>query len=53
MGYLGVKTMVAHLRGEKVEPRVDTGVGVATPESMNEEKTKQLLEPDFKKWLGE
>ena len=53
MGYLGVKTMVAYLRGGKVEPRVDTGVGVATPENMNEEKTKQLLEPDFKKWLGE
>ena len=26
MGYLGVKTMVAHLRGQPVEKRIDTGV---------------------------
>ena len=26
MGYLGVKTMVAHLKGEPVEKRIDTGV---------------------------
>jgi ribose transport system substrate-binding protein len=53
MGYLGVKTMVAHLRGEKVEKRIDTGSAVATPENMDEPKMKNLLEPDFKKWLNE
>ncbi len=53
MGYLGVKMMVAHLRGEKVEKRIDTGSAVATPENMNEPKMKNLLEPDFKKWLNE
>ena len=53
MGYLGVKTMVAHLRGEKVEKRVDTGVGVATPENMKEPEIAGLLSPDFKKWLQE
>ncbi len=53
MGYLGVKTMVAHLRGEQVEKRIDTGSEVATPENMNEPKMKNLLEPDFKKWLNE
>lgn len=52
MGYLGVKTLVAHLRGEKVEKRVDTGVGVATPENMKEQEIANLLSPDFKKWLG-
>jgi len=26
-----VKTVVAHLKGEKVEKRVDTGATVATP----------------------
>ncbi|HEX4644977.1 MAG TPA: substrate-binding domain-containing protein [Verrucomicrobiae bacterium] len=31
MGYLGVMIMVKHLRGEKVEPRIDTGVHVVTP----------------------
>jgi ribose transport system substrate-binding protein len=53
MGYLGVKTMVAHLRGEQVQKRIDTGSEVATPENMDEPKMKNLLEPDFKKWLNE
>ncbi|MHC4115314.1 MAG: ABC transporter substrate-binding protein [Planctomycetota bacterium] len=53
MGYLGVKTVVAHLRGEKVERRIDTGSVVATPENMNEPDIRNLLEPDFKKWLNE
>jgi ribose transport system substrate-binding protein len=53
MGYLGVKTMVAHLRGQKVDKRIDTGSVVATPENMDEPKMKNLLEPDFKKWLNE
>ena len=30
MGYLGVKTMVAHLKGEPVEKRIDTGVHLVT-----------------------
>lgn len=53
MGYLGVKTIIAHLRGEKVEKRIDTGSEVATPENMDDPKMKNLLEPDFKKWLKE
>jgi ribose transport system substrate-binding protein len=53
MGYLGVKTLVAHLRGEKVEKYIDTGSTVATPENMNDPKVKRLLEPDYKKWLNE
>jgi ribose transport system substrate-binding protein len=53
MGYLGVKTLVAHLQGEKVEKLIDTGSSMATPENMNEPKMKNLLEPDFKKWLNE
>ncbi len=53
MGYLGVKTIVAHLRGEKVEKQIDTGSSMATPENMDEPKMKNLLEPDFKKWLNE
>ena len=53
MGYLGVKTLVRHLRGEKVEKLIDTGSVVATAENMNDPKIQNLLEPDFKKWLGE
>ncbi len=51
MGYLGVKTMVAHLRGEKVEKRVDTGVHMVTPENMEQPEMKELLAPDLAKWL--
>jgi len=53
MGYLGVKTIVAHLEGQKVDKRIDTGSVVATPENMNDAAIRNLLEPDFKKWLNE
>lgn len=47
MGYLGVKTMVEHLKGSKVEKRIDTGVNLATPENMNEPAMQELLKPDL------
>jgi ribose transport system substrate-binding protein len=47
MGYLGVKMMVQHLRGEAVEALVDTGVTVATPENMDAIEIKTLLSPDL------
>jgi len=53
MGYLGVKTIVAHLQGEKVDKQIDTGSVVATPENMNDPEIRKLLEPDYKKWLKE
>ena len=53
MGYLGVKTIVAHLQGQTVDERIDTGSVVATPENMDEPHIKNMLEPDFKKWLKE
>ncbi len=53
MGYLGVKTVVAHLRGEQVPEVIDTGSEVVTLENMNDPKMKNLLEPDYRKWLGE
>ena len=45
MGYLGVKTMVAHLEGNDVEKRIVTGEYVATPENMADDAMKKLLEP--------
>jgi ribose transport system substrate-binding protein len=51
MGYLGVKTLVAHIRGEKVERRVDTGVKLVTPDAMDQPEMKELLQPDLSKWL--
>jgi ribose transport system substrate-binding protein len=51
MGYLGVKQMVLHLRGETVEKRVDTGVYVARRDNMDDPKIKFLLEPDLTPFL--
>jgi ribose transport system substrate-binding protein len=49
MGYLSVKTMVAHLKGETVEKRIDTGVHVATKENMDTTEIKPLVEPNLAK----
>ena len=46
MGYLGVKTMVSHLRKEPVEKWIDTGVTVATPQNRKQPDIVALLEPD-------
>jgi ribose transport system substrate-binding protein len=46
MGYLGVKTMVAHLKGQPIERRIDTGVRVVTREDMDKPEIKELLHPD-------
>jgi ribose transport system substrate-binding protein len=51
MGYLGVKTMVGHLKGQPVERRIDTGVHVASRENMDEPAMKELLQPDLSQWL--
>jgi ribose transport system substrate-binding protein len=51
MGYLGVKTMVAHLKGHPTERRVDTGVTLVTRENMNQIQVKELLEPDLSRWI--
>lgn len=51
MGYLGVKTMVAHLRGEPVERRIGTGVYLATREDLDRPEMQALLSPDLSKWL--
>jgi ribose transport system substrate-binding protein len=53
MGYLAVKAMVDHLQGKPVEKRVDTGATLITRENMNEPRMKELLAPDYKKWLKE
>lgn len=49
MGYLGVKTIVAHIKGQPIEKRIDTGVHVVTPANMNEPEMNQLLHPDLSK----
>jgi ribose transport system substrate-binding protein len=51
MGYLGVTTAVKHLRGEKVEKRIDTGVALVTKENMGTPEMKDLLYPPLDKYL--
>lgn len=46
MGYLAVRTMVEHLRGQKVDRRIDTGAVMVTPENMEQPEMKALLHPD-------
>ncbi len=46
MGYLAVVSIVKAIRGEPVEPFVDTGVYVATPENIDTEQIQKLLKPE-------
>lgn len=47
MGYLGVRTAVAHLRGEPIETHRDTGVTLVTRDNMQQPELRQLLSPDL------
>ena len=47
MGYLAVKTIIAHIKGQPVERRIDTGVHVATPDNMEQPDIHALLHPDL------
>ena len=51
MGYQGVKTMVAHLKGQPIQPRVDTGVTIVTPENLDSEASRALLNPPLAEYL--
>jgi ribose transport system substrate-binding protein len=45
MGYEGVRTIVAHIRGEKVPKQIDTGVVLVTPENISEPEVQKLVHP--------
>lgn len=45
MGYLGVKTLIQKLKGEKVEARIDTGATLVTKENMDTPDNQKLLAP--------
>jgi ribose transport system substrate-binding protein len=51
MGYLSVKTLMGHLRGEKVEKRVETAVTVVTRDNMDQPEIRELLNPPLEKYL--
>ena len=52
MGYLGVKTMVDHLRGRAVSKLVDTGVQLVTPENLDTPAVKDVISPPLDKYLS-
>ena len=43
MGYEGVRTAVAALKGQKVAERIDTGVAVITKDNLNSPEVKEVL----------
>jgi ribose transport system substrate-binding protein len=45
MGYLSVKTMVAHLRKEPVPASVDTGVELVTLDNLQDPKIQSVINP--------
>jgi ribose transport system substrate-binding protein len=51
MGYLGVKTMVAILRGQKVPPVIDTGVGFVTKANFHSPEMADIVHPPLDKYL--
>ena len=51
MGYLGVKTMIAVLRGEKVAPVIDTGVGFVTKANIDSPAMAEIVHPPLDKYL--
>jgi len=51
IGYLGVKTVVQHIRGEQVPRRIDTGSVLVTRQNLDDPQIQELLNPDLGKWL--
>ena len=45
MGYLGVLTIVKHLKGEPVDALIDTGVMMVTPDNIDSPEAQQLVNP--------
>ena len=48
MGYQAGKAMIEHLNGQEVKKRIDTGEFIATPDNLNDEKIRKLLNPEQK-----
>ncbi|WP_246245973.1 ABC transporter substrate-binding protein [Mesorhizobium zhangyense] len=45
MGYAGVKTALAAVRGERIERAIDTGVTIITKDNMSSQRSQSLLNP--------
>ncbi len=51
MGELGVRSLLAAQKGEKIEKRIDTGATLVTRENMQEPAVRALLSPDLAPYL--
>jgi ribose transport system substrate-binding protein len=51
MGYLGVKSLIAHMQGKPVDARVDTGVWMVTKDNLGDTATQELLRPPVDRYL--
>lgn len=51
MGYLGVKTIVDHLRGQTPDKRIDTGATLVTAANLKEQQIQDLVNPPIEKYL--
>jgi ribose transport system substrate-binding protein len=52
MATLAVETMVDHLQGKPVPPRIDTGVVVVTAENLDTPRVQELLHPPLEAYLS-
>jgi len=50
IGYLGVKTLVGHIRGQQTPRRIDTGSTLVTKENIEKPEIHDLLNPDLSKY---
>jgi ribose transport system substrate-binding protein len=50
IGYLGVKTLVEHIRSGQVPRRIDTGSVLVTMENIDQPEIHNLLNPDLSKY---
>jgi ribose transport system substrate-binding protein len=51
MGYEGVRTVVAHIRGEDVAKRIDTGVTLVTKANLSAPEIERLIHPPLREYL--
>ena len=51
MGYVGVKTLVGHMRGQAAPTFIDTGATVVTRENMDRPEIRDRLSPNLDQYL--
>lgn len=51
MGYVSLKTIVEHLRGQAVQKQIDTGVELVTADDLDDPRVKELLYPPLDEYL--